>query len=117
MSCEEKNYLDSCKGMAEIDHDIKEAGQCKQKIQDILDEVNGELLVMQKCYKYLETRNMCLKAAYVRKLKFSAQKVVDKKKSDTKTDVEFEQINNDELVSACEKAEAGEREVKVEYEK
>ena len=29
-----------------------------------------------------------------------------------KTDVEFEQFNNDELISACEKAEAGEREVK-----
>ena len=28
-----------------------------------------------------------------------------------KTDVEFEQINNYELVSACEKADAGEREV------
>ena len=28
-----------------------------------------------------------------------------------KTDVEFEQLNNDELISACEKAEAGEREV------
>ena len=24
MSCEEKNYLDSCKKMVEVDHDIKE---------------------------------------------------------------------------------------------
>ena len=67
---------------------------------------------MQKCYKYLETRNMPLKSAYLRKLKFSQQKVVDKKKSNTNTDIEFEQLNNDELINACEKAEAGEKEVK-----
>ena len=54
---------------------------------------------------------MCLKDAYLRKLKFSWQKVVDKKKNNTKTDVEFEQLNNVELIGACEKAEAGEREV------
>ena len=75
MSCEEKNYLDSCKQMVEVHHDIKEAEQCKWKFQDTLDEVNGQLLIMQKCYKYLETRNMCLKSAYLRKLKFSLQKV------------------------------------------
>ena len=71
MSCEEKNYIDSCKKMVEVDHDIKEVEQCKQKIQYTLDEVNGQLLVLQKCYKHLETKNMCLKAAYVRNLKFS----------------------------------------------
>ena len=98
--------------MVEVHHDIKEADWCKQKIQDTLDEVNGQLLIMQKCYKYLETRNMHLKSAYLRKLKFSPQKVVDKKESNTNTDVEFEQLNNDELISACEKAEAGEKEVK-----
>ena len=111
MSREEKNYLDSCKKMVEVDHDIKEVEQCKRKIQYTLDEVNGQLLVLQKCYKQLETKNMCLKAAYVRKLKFSRQQDVDKKKNNMKTDVEFEQFNNDELISACEKAEAGEREV------
>ena len=111
MSHKEKNYLDNCNEMVEVDHDIKEAEWHKQKIQVTLDEVNGQLLVMQRCYKYLETRNMHLKAAYFRKLKFSLQKVVHKKKGYMKTDVEFEQINNDELVSACEKAEAGEREV------
>ena len=80
MSHKEKNYLDSCKKMVEVDHDIKEIEQRKRKIQYTLDQVNGQLLVMQKCYKYLEAKNMCLKAAYVRKLKFSQQKVVDKKK-------------------------------------
>ena len=59
----------------------------------------------------IRNQNMCLKAAYVRKLKFSQQKDVDKKKNSMKTDVEFEKFNNDELISACEKAEAGEREV------
>ena len=34
-----------------------------------------------------------------------------------KTDVEFEQLNNDELISACEKAEAGGKGSKLEYEK
>ena len=68
MSCEEKNYLDSCKKTVEVDHDIKEVEQCKWKIEYTLDEVNGQLLVLQKCYKHLETKNMCLKAAYVRKL-------------------------------------------------
>ena len=58
MSREEKNYLDSCKEMVEVHHDIKEAEQCKRKIQDTLDEVNDQLLIMQKHYKYLETRNM-----------------------------------------------------------
>ena len=111
MSHEEKNYLDSCKKMLEVDHDIREIEWCKRKIQYTLDEVNGQLLVLQKCYKYLETKNMHLKAAYVRKLKFSQQKVVDKKKNNTRTDVEFEQLNNDELISACEKAEPWEREV------
>ena len=69
MSCE-KNYLDSCKKMVEVDHDIKEIWRHKRKIQYTLDEVNGQLLVIQKCYKYLETKNV-LKATYVRKLKFS----------------------------------------------
>ena len=80
MSHEEKNYLDSCNEMVEVDYDIKEAEWCKQKIQNTFDEVNGQLLVMQRHYRYLETRNMHLKAAYVRKLKFYPQKVVDKKK-------------------------------------
>ena len=60
---------------------------------------------------------MHLKAAYVRKLKFSQHKLVDKKKNNMKTDVEFEQLNNDELISACEKAKAGEEGSKLEYEK
>ena len=80
MSHEEENYLDSCKQMVEVHHDINEAEQHKWKIQDTLDEVNDQLLMMQKCYKYLETRNMHLKSAYLRKFKFSPQKVVDKKK-------------------------------------
>ena len=66
---------------------------------------------MQWHYKYLETRNTCLKAAYLRKLKFSQQKVIDKKKQLYADRCWVEQLNNDDLISVCEKAEAGERKV------
>ena len=48
MSHEEKNYLNSCKEMVEVDHDIKQAEQHKWKIQDTLDQVNGQLLANAK---------------------------------------------------------------------
>ena len=58
----------------------------------------------------MEKRNTRLRSAYVRKLKFSPQKAVkdniDNRKSDIAVDFEFDEINNDELVSACVEAEA-----------
>ena len=64
----------------------------------------------------MEKRNTRLRSAYVRKLKFSPQKAVDNidnRKSDIAVDFEFDDINNDELVSACVQAE-GVEENKVE---
>ena len=88
-----------------MDHDIKQ-------IEDDLEEVNGQLSSMKKCYAEMEKRNTCLRSAYVRKLKFSPQKAVkdkiDNRKSDITPDFEFDDINNDELVSACVEAEGAE---------
>ena len=63
----------------------------------------------------MEKRNTCLKNAFVQKLKFSPQKTVKDKidnRSDITPDIEFDEIDNDELVSACIEAEgAGENKV------
>ena len=77
MTREEKTYLDSCKEMIEMDRDIKVAERRKRKIQDDLDEVNGQLHSMQRHFKDLEKKNIRLKAAYVRKLNVSPQKVAN----------------------------------------
>ena len=57
----------------------------------------------------MEKSNTHLRSAYVRKLKFSPQKAVndniDNRKSDIAVDFEFDDINNDELVSAWVEAE------------
>ena len=100
-----------------MDHDIKQLEQCKWKIEDDLEELNGQLSSMKKLYVDMEKRNTCLRSAYVRKLKFSPQKAVkdniDNRKSDITPDFEFDEINNDALVSACVEAE-GVKENKVE---
>ena len=93
-----------------MDHDIKQLEQCKQKIEDDLEELNGQLSSLKKRYTEMEKRNTRLRSAYVRKLKLSPQKDVkdniDNRKSDIAVDFEFDEINNDELVSACVQAEA-----------
>ena len=108
-SQEQKNYLESCRDVVEMDHDIKQLEQCKRKIEDDLEEVNGQLSSLKKHYADMEKKNTCLRNAYVRKLKFSPVKAVkdkiDNRKSDITPDFEFEEINNDELVSACVEAE------------
>ena len=95
-----------------MDHDIKQLEQCKWKIEDDLEELNGQLSSLKKCYAEMEKRNTCLRSAYMRKLKFSPQKAVkekiDNRKSDITPDFEFDEINNDELVSACVEAEGAE---------
>ena len=100
-----------------MDHDIKQLEQSKQKIEDDLEEVNGQLSSLKKHYTDMEKRNTRLRSAYVRKLKFSPQKAVkekiDNRKSDITPDFKFDEIDNDELVSACVKAE-GAKENKVE---
>ena len=44
MSCEEKDYLDSCKQMVEVHHDIMELSDTAED-SGTLDEVNGQLLI------------------------------------------------------------------------
>ena len=100
-----------------MDHNIKELEQHKQKIEDDLEEVNDQLSSLKKHYADMEKRNTHLRSAYVWKLKFSPQKAVkdkiDNRKSDITLDFEFDEINNDELVSACVEA-GGAKENKVE---
>ena len=61
-----------------------------------------------------EPRNMCLKASYVQKLRFSGQNVASVGggkyvvKEESKFDSQFEEIDDKELVNVCEKAEKGE---------
>ena len=92
-----------------MDHDIKQLEQRKWKIEDDLEELNGQLSSMKKCYVDMEKRNTRLKSAYVRKLKFSPQNAVtdntDNRRSDITPDFEFDKINNDALVSTCVEAE------------
>ena len=72
-------------------------------------EVNGQLSSMKKCYADMEKRNTCLRNTFVQKLKFSPQKTVkdkiDNRKSVITPDFEFDEIDNDELVSASLEAE------------
>ena len=108
-SREEKNYLESCRDVVEMDHNIKQLEQHKRKIEDDLEELNDQLSSLKKCYADMEKRNTCLRSTYVQKLKFSPHKAVkdkiDNRKSDITVDFEFDDINNDELVSACVEAE------------
>ena len=111
-----QNYLESCRDVVEMDLDIKQLEQRKCKIEDDLAEVNGQLSSMKKHYADMEKRNTRLRHALVQKLKFSPQKNVknkiDNRRSDITPDFEFNEIDNDELVSACVEAEgAGENKV------
>ena len=96
---------------------MKQLEQCKRKIEDDLAEVNGQLSSMKKCYADMEKRNTHLRNAFVQKLKFSPQKNVkdkiDNRKSNITPDFEFDEIDKDELVSACVEAE-GAKESKVQ---
>ena len=95
-----------------MDLDIKQLEQHKRKIEDDLAEVNSQLSSMKKRYADMEKRNTHLRNAFVQKLKFSPQKNVkdkiDNRKSDITPDFEFDEIDNDELVSACVEAEGAE---------
>ena len=107
VSREEKLYLDSCKDLVETRDDIRWNEGRKRK----LEEVNGQLFVMNRHLASEEQRNMCLKLAYVRKLKFSGQDVTSVGmgkyiiREGSKNDSQFEDMDDDKLVSACEKVE------------
>ena len=97
----------------ETREDIRWAEGRKQKLEEELEEVNGQLFVMYKHLSSEEPRNMCLKASYVRKLRFSGQNVASigggkyLVKEECKTDGQFDEIDDQQLVSVCEKAEKG----------
>ena len=107
-------YLDSCKDLVETRDDIRWAEGRKRKLEEELEEVNGQLFVMYKHLNSEEPRNMRLKASYVRKLRFSGQNVASVGgekyvvKEESKFDSQFEEIDDKELVNVCEKAEKGE---------
>ena len=107
-------YLDSCKDLVETREDIRWAVGRKWKLEEELKEVNGQLFVMYKHLNSDELRNMCLKVSYVRKLRFSGQNVSSVGggkyvvKEECKTDSQFDEIDDKQLVSMCEKAEKGE---------
>ena len=110
-SQEKQNYLESCRDVVEMDLDIKQLEQHKLKIEDDLAEVNGQLSSMKKHYADMEKRNTCQKCIYT-KVKVLPQKTVkdkiDNRKSVITPDFEFNEIDNDELVSACVEAEGAE---------
>ena len=111
VSHEEKLYLDSCKDLVETRDDIRWNEGRKRKLEDELEEVNGQLFVMNRHLASEEQRNMHLKLAYVCKLKFSGQDVTSVGmgkyiiREDSKNDSQFEDIDDDKLISVCEKAE------------
>ena len=58
-------YLDSCKYLVKTREDIIWVEERKQKLEEELEEVNGQLFVMYKHLNSEEPRNMHLKASYV----------------------------------------------------
>ena len=114
VSCEEKLYLDSCKDLVETRDDIRWAEGRKWKLEEELEEVNGQLFVMYKHLSSEEPRNTRLKASYGRKLRFSGQNVASVGrgkyvvKQEPNSDSQFEDIDDEQLISLCEKAEQGE---------
>ena len=65
VSCEEKLYLVSCKDLVETRDNMRWAEGRKQKLEEELEEVNGQLFVMYKHLSSEEPRNTRLKASHV----------------------------------------------------
>ena len=80
-------------------------------MEDELEEVNGQLFVMNRHLASEEQRNTRLKLACVRKLKFLGQDVrsggMEKYiiREHSTNDSQFDDMDDDKLVSACEKVE------------
>ena len=97
----------------ETREDIRWAEGRKQKLEEELEEVNGQLFVMYKHLSSEEPRNMHLKASYVRKLRFSGQNVAGigggkyVVKEECNSYSQFDEIDDKQLVNMCEKAEKG----------
>ena len=86
-----------------MEKEMRQLEDRKRKIEDSLEEVNGQLLSLKRRYTNVGKRNTRLRSAYVRKLKFSPEKVV---KDNISSEFDFEEIDNDELISACVQAES-----------
>ena len=97
--------------MVETREDIRWAEGRKWKLEEELEEVNGQLFVMYKHLNSEEPRNMYLKASYVRKMRFAGQNVASVDggkyvvKEEHKDDSQFDEIDDKQLKSMCEKAE------------
>ena len=97
----------------ETREDIRWAERRKWKLEEELEEVYGQLFVMYKHLSSEEPRNMRLKASYVRKLRFSGQNVASigggkyVVKEECKSVSQFNEIDDEQLVNMCEKAENG----------
>ena len=86
-----------------MEKEMRQLEDHKRKIEDSLEEVNGQVLSLKRHYTNVGKRNTRLRSAYVRKLKFSPEKVV---KDNISSEFDFEEIDNDELISACDQAES-----------
>ena len=103
-------YLDSCKEMVEKGESIRRGEQKKCKLEESLEEVNGQLVVLNRHYTQLQQRNYRLKAAYMKKLTFTTPSVGHVKgivKQDSKVESEFADDDNENLVRACKETEEG----------
>ena len=95
----------------ETREDIRWAEGRKWKLEEELEEVNGQLFVMYKHLSSEEPRNMHLKASYVRKVRFSGQNVASicggkyEVKEEFKSVSQFDEIDDEQLVNMCEKTE------------
>ena len=103
-------YLDSCKEMVETGEEIRRGEQKKRKLEESLEQVNGQLLVLNRHYTHLQQKNFRLKAAYVKKSMFkkpSVSQVTGIVQKASKVDCDFEDDDSEDLVKACEQAEGG----------
>ena len=96
--------------MVKTREDIRWAEGRKRKLEEELEEVNGQLFVMYKHLNSEEQRNMCLKASYVQKMRFVGQNVASVGggkyvvKEEHKDDSQFDEIDDKQLISMCEKS-------------
>ena len=97
--------------MVETREDIRWAEGRKWKLEEEFEEVNGQLFVMYKHLNSEEPRNIHLKASYVRKMRFAGQNVASVGggkyvvKEECKDDSQFDEIDDKQLISMCEKTE------------
>ena len=105
---EEKMYLDSCKEMVETGEEIRRGEQKKRKLEQSLEEVNGQLQVLNRHYTFLQQKNFRLKAAYLKKSMFTRTSVTPVRsivETPSNIDSDFGDDDSDDLVKACEQAE------------